>query len=346
VPNLKPLISKHQVVAFFTLTLAMNFLLGIPGIVLLATGQPLCRIVGFYLLRTAIFSPVMSGLFITWLNDERREGDRRAARWITFGVVGILAWIVGALQMKSTMPPQGGLSISSIILLNGPLALLPAFVFSRASSGSLNIRKYLVTLLRPRGHVVWYLVALLAFPVIHIFGNLIMRIFGGHSFGTQGFSLNLIWIAVITFLSVFFYTGGINEESGWRGFALPRLQGRFSPILAGLIIWSCHLVWELNGDVFMSLFMGGQVSWPALSRLVWMPSWTILFIWVYNRTQGSILAPAIFHASMNMMNPLMVVLPVTSVGTILLILFALFAVFSDRMWRKIPADKLSVSYEG
>ena len=145
-------------------------------------------------------------------------------------------------------------------------------------------------------------------------------------------------------MSVFFFSGGVNEESGWRGFALPRLQARFSPILAGFVIWSCHAVWELNGDVLMGLFMSGQASWPALSRLVWMPSWTILFIWVYNRTKGSILAPAIFHASMNMMNPLMVVLPVTGAGTILLVLFALFAVFHDRMWRKIPADELLVSH--
>jgi membrane protease YdiL (CAAX protease family) len=339
------LVGKHQVIAFFTLTLGMNFLLGIPGIVLVSLSQPFLRIVGFYLLRIAIFSPVMSGIFITWLSDIRREGGRRAARWIIFGAVGVLAWIVGALQMKSTMPPQGGLSILSIILLNGPLALLPAYVFSRALSSSLGLRKYLITLIKPRGHIAWYIIALVTFPVIHILGNLIMHILGGQSFGTQGFSLNLMWIAVITFLSVFFFTGGINEESGWRGFALLKLQGRFSPILAGLIIWSCHAVWELNGDIFMSLFMGGQVSWPVLSRLVWMPSWTILFIWVYNRTKGSILAPAIFHASMNMMNPLMGVLPATNAGTILLILFALFAVFYDRMWKKIPGDDLLVSHE-
>jgi membrane protease YdiL (CAAX protease family) len=240
--------------------------------------------------------------------------------------------------MKSTMPAGGGMPLTRVILLNGPIALLPAFVFSRAFSRSLSVSKYLTTLVRPRGHIVWYLIALFTFPVIHILGNLITHLLGGQSFQTQGYSLNLVWIAVITFLSVFFFTGGINEESGWRGFALPRLQERFSPIIAGLIIWSCHVIWELNGDVLMALFMNGHASWPAISRLVWMPSWTILFIWVYNRTEGSILAPAIFHSSMNMMNPLMGVLPTTSVGTALLVLFALFAVVYDRMWRKVPVN--------
>jgi len=38
----------------------MNFVLGIPGIALLSTGQPVFKVVGFYFLRVAIFSPVSS----------------------------------------------------------------------------------------------------------------------------------------------------------------------------------------------------------------------------------------------------------------------------------------------
>jgi membrane protease YdiL (CAAX protease family) len=334
--SLKSSINKHQIIAFFTFTLGINFLLGIPGILLMGTSQLLLRIVGFYLLRVAVFSPVISGMLVTGMHDTQSRDSRREASWIIFVVIGVLAWAVGTLQMSSTMSTQGGLPIRTIMLLNGPIALLPAFVFCRAFSRNPNMRKYLVTLVKPSGHLVYYFIAFFTFPIIHILGNLITSSLDGQPFGAQGLSMNLIWVAIITFLSVFFFTGGINEESGWRGFALPRLQVRFSPILAGLIIWSCHVIWELNGDVLMNLFMGTQVSWPALSRLVWMPSWTILFVWVYNRTNGSILAPAIFHASMNMMNPLMDVLPTSAAGTILLVLFALFVVVYDRMWKKRP----------
>ena len=341
--NLRIFVGKHQIAAFFILTLGMNFILGIPGIILSATGQPSFRIMGFYLLRVAIFSPVLCGIFITALNDEQPKSNGRSARWALFGVIAALAWIVGSLQMKSMMPPGGGLSMAAIMLINFPIALLPAFVFSRALSGRAAFRKYLGTLIKPRGTLLWYLVALFTFPIIHLLGLLITNLLRAEAVETQSFSPELIWIAIITFLSVFFFTGGINEEGGWRGFALPRLQSRVSPILAALVIWIFHVIWELNGDVFMNLFMGGQVSWPVLSRLLWMPSWTILFIWIYNRTRGSILAPAIFHASMNMMNPLMGVLPTTSAGTGLLVIFALFAVVHDRMWKRLPANDLAVT---
>lgn len=54
------------------------------------------------------------------------------------------------------------------------------------------------------------------------------------------------------------------------------------------------------------------------------------------------MAPIIFHSSMNAMNPLMGVFPITTAGNILLIGFAIAAVVSDRMWRKLPGDHPAV----
>jgi membrane protease YdiL (CAAX protease family) len=229
-------------------------------------------------------------------------------------------------------------------VVTAPIALLPAYVVSSAFSRVGSLRSYLSTLVRPRGNIVWYLVAFFTFPVIHLLGNVFTNLVAGRPFlaNFAGATTGLIGIAVLEFMKVFFWSGGINEESGWRGFALPRLQSKLPPIMAGLIIWVVHTIWELLGDVFMDVFSGGDISWPAMSRLVWMPCWTILFIWVYNRTKGSILAPVIFHASMNMMNPLMGILPTTTAGTILLACFAFFAVISDRMWKKLPPDHLAV----
>jgi len=74
-------------------------------------------------------------------------------------------------------------------------------------------------------------------------------------------------------------------------------------------------------------------------RLGVYPFIVILFGWVYNRTRGSLLAPVLFHASMNMMDTVGSVCDIhTDTDNILLVLFAVFAVLVDRMWKKLPSE--------
>jgi membrane protease YdiL (CAAX protease family) len=136
---------------------------------------------------------------------------------------------------------------------------------------------------------------------------------------------------------VFFYSGGINEESGWRGFAQRRLQANYSPLVTNLLLWVFLVVWHIPNDI-AQYREGGYL----LFRIVLYPFITILLGWIYNRTRGSILAPALFHAAMNSMNALQASIPVTNAGSVLLVLFAVFAVFYDRMWKKLPTDDPAV----
>jgi membrane protease YdiL (CAAX protease family) len=64
---------------------------------------------------------------------------------------------------------------------------------------------------------------------------------------------------------------------------------------------------------------------------------SILLAWVYNRTNGSILAPALLHPAMNASG-----FPVTTAGTILQAGVVIFAILYDRMWKKLPSDHPAV----
>jgi membrane protease YdiL (CAAX protease family) len=149
--------------------------------------------------------------------------------------------------------------------------------------------------------------------------------------------ISLVYTIFITFLSVLFFSGGINEEAGWRGFAQKRLQEKYSPIVSIFVLWFLMVIWHIPNDL-MQYQNGGYL----MVRVAIYPVITILFSWIYNRTNGSILPVAIFHASMNSMNPLMGIFPITTAGNIMLIGLAIIVLVSDRMWQKLPKNHPAV----
>jgi membrane protease YdiL (CAAX protease family) len=329
-------IKQHQVAGFFLLAFAITWGALIPAVVMSSETRVLFQVLTFYLGRIGVYGPALAGIIVTRVAAPERGERSPRARWIAFFATWILAWAVSCLYVRRFLP--GEIELPVVIVLTAPSALLPAFVVSSAFSTVSSIRSYLSTLVRPRGSLVWYLVALLAFPTIHVLGNTITRLVSGGSLQSSGsVGIDLIGLAVLEFLSVFFFTGGINEESGWRGFALPRLQASHSPLVANLILWFFWAAWHLPIDL-----VEFSREWHVINRVVLLPFVTILFGWVYNRTRGTILSAALFHASMNATNVLMEVFPITNAGHALLIAFGLFAILYDRMWKKLPAGSRAV----
>lgn len=139
---------------------------------------------------------------------------------------------------------------------------------------------------------------------------------------------------MIAFITQFFYGNTLGEEVGWRGFALPRLQARYSPLIASLVLTPIWFAWHLplkvlNPDPISYLFYG----------LSFVPQ-TILLTWLFNRTNGSILAVGIAHVSFNVAGKYLfapsyawLIMQFTLVGILILV---------DRMWKKLPSDHPAV----
>jgi uncharacterized protein len=102
---------------------------------------------------------------------------------------------------------------------------------------------------------------------------------------------------VLLLLVILTITDGLGEELGWRGFALPRmLNGRnaFAASMAlGMIwaVWHLPLIWT-DGNA-----LEGTNFWLLLARL---PATSVIFTWVYQHTNGSVVAAAVFHGSLNL----------------------------------------------
>ena len=102
---------------------------------------------------------------------------------------------------------------------------------------------------------------------------------------------------LVPFFVVPVLTDGLGEETGWRGFALPRLLDRTGPLPASLFlgvvwaVWHLPLFWTVGRDAYGA---------PFVIMLVELPAMSVLYTWVFQHTAGSALLAILFHASGNL----------------------------------------------
>jgi hypothetical protein len=146
----------------------------------------------------------------------------------------------------------------------------------------------------------WWLPVLLLFPAING-GLLLVGVLLGEGLPA------LPWVdqplsIVVAFVVVTLTTGPLQEEFGWRGYALDRLQARWSgsrwnALVSSLVLGVIWAVWHAP----LFLFDPSIIYRPE-NVVGFVPSIllvTVVITWVYNNTGGSLLAAILVHASFN-----------------------------------------------
>ena len=98
-------------------------------------------------------------------------------------------------------------------------------------------------------------------------------------------------LVLLTTAQIVTNSGPLGEELGWRGYALPRLLARTSPLAAGTILGLIWTLWHVPAFLFSGIVAAplSDLGWYALGTagLSWMM--TALFL----RTRGSVLVAGI-----------------------------------------------------
>jgi membrane protease YdiL (CAAX protease family) len=117
---------------------------------------------------------------------------------------------------------------------------------------------------------------------------------------------------------------GFGEEPGWRGFALPRLQERFSAWRASLLLCIGWGLWHLPMFFYRFSFEGAGT---VIGFFVSLAAGAFWLTFLYNSTGGSVLAVALWHTVWNAANLTAAVLSPELVATLnALMMLAGFAI--------------------
>ncbi len=177
----------------------------------------------------------------------------------------------------------------------GPL--FAALIITTATEGRQGVRQLLAGLLKWRVGFGWLLFATLSpialFAVPAIVG-----------YATRGTWPDLALLGEVDYLPylgiggallLWLLTFGLGEEVGWRGFALPRLQQKYSALTATFILGVVWAFWHLPAffykDTYRAMGLIGGLPMLLLSIL----AASIIFTWLYNSTRGSLLVVILFH---------------------------------------------------
>jgi membrane protease YdiL (CAAX protease family) len=211
----------------------------------------------------------------------------------------------------------------------GLLAVIPTAICSGAFSPDSGVRNLLATLVVPQNWR-WPALAFWSFPAILLVPSAILEHFGfplvwPRSGGTPS---SLAFYGLVLFFRNLFFAAFL-EEPGWRGFLLPRLQRRCSPLLASLFVWLPWALW--HGPLDFSGGVGRTWMSYIQVRVVFLIPITIIMTWLYKRSGGNLLTCAVFHAGMNTF-PFF--LPYAPPVLGLIFVWAIYALVEGKMWRR------------
>ena len=279
---------------------------------------------GEYIVAFGAAGPALAAIFLS------RRGQESAVERPSVGNFSVVPlWLFGWAIYIANDKLRGIHAPTSLIYysLVGLLALIPAWILSGALTRDSGVRELLHTFIHPNNWR-WQAFAFFFWPVILLVPAAIVRLFHGSI--VEPHHDGALWLFAayggISFLGNFLFTTTL-EEPGWRGFLLPHLQQRFSPLLASLLVWLPWALWHAPLD-FHRPFRFTLASY-LLIRVVFLIPITIILTWLYNRSGGNVLAVAIFHAAMNTFP---FVLPYAPQAMGLVIVFAVVVIVSDRMW--------------
>lgn len=208
---------------------------------------------------------------------------------IYFILAFLISWIgvYAVIEQKfwaGTVIEVSDIGIMAVVMLNGPFfaGILMTFLVD----GKLGLKELLSKMTKYKVALRWYL-PLLIFPTLLLVVSVLLGV--------------LVSPELAPTFGVFGLIGGpmagLLEETGWMGFAYPKMKGKRSPLTTSIYFGVVHGVWHIAAD-FLGNFnaFGGYWLPYFFGFFLHVVALRVLTVWVYTNTESVFLA-ILMHAS-------------------------------------------------
>lgn len=211
-------------------------------------------------------------------------------------------------------PPDGVRTLLLVVGTFGPSAAASIILLTR--HGAAETAKRMAELFRWAGPIRLWVVTLVAPATVILVAVGLSTTLGVPAGGWQ--DPGRLYMVVPVFLYVLVLGGPIGEELGWRGYALPLLQGERGPLRATAVLGVAWAVWHAP---LFAIAGTVQRSVPPSAFAIQILATAVIYTWLWNRSRSLPLVIG-FHAAFNTSVGLLPVLPDTA-GTSLPLWIAL-----------------------
>ena len=212
---------------------------------------------------------------------------------------GILILIGGPDHIPGTKEQAEKLFVPALLIMfAGPF--ISGILMNFLIDGKEGLRKLLSRFLRWRTEGRWYAIAIFTGPI------LVATVLFGLSLFNHEFLPGIITAKDKIGLMIFgvawgLIGGGLFEETGWTGFAVPQLRKQYSILSTGLIVGILWGIWHFMIAFWASNYLAAADSWTMFVAsfvafyLLALPAYRVLLVLVYDRT-GSLPVIMLMHA--------------------------------------------------
>ena len=198
-----------------------------------------------------------------------------------------------------------------VATFSGPLPA--ALIMTTLLDGREGRKKLLRSMFQWRVGFGWYLLLLVGYPLIFLTGL-------SFYLGVEPWvALIENWQLILTFYLPAAAFGiiipSLGEEPGWRGFALPRLQKQYGPLVGTLILGVLHGLWHLPVYFVPGSILAGPFDITAFAANTGLiVAMTVIWTWFFNHAGQSVFFAMLVHGVSNAASGLIPQLPLDAIG--------------------------------